>query len=133
MLSSPGEPSEVPINFLNAQVVSSGCPQARLGISLRSWEGQRGFMTNPLPLPPTVHPQLSATFTIPIWQWFLTRFGKKTAVYIGISVSGAKGVGPGLSWGLLVGVSGLTHLPVPTPSTSQQCHFSSWWPSWRVT
>ncbi|KAM6217991.1 sodium-dependent lysophosphatidylcholine symporter 1 isoform 2-T2 [Rhynchocyon petersi] len=28
---------------------------------------------------------LSATLTIPIWQWFLTRFGKKTAVYIGIS------------------------------------------------
>lgn len=28
---------------------------------------------------------LSATFTIPIWQWFLTRFGKKTAVYVGIS------------------------------------------------
>ncbi|XP_006904025.1 sodium-dependent lysophosphatidylcholine symporter 1 isoform X1 [Pteropus alecto] len=28
---------------------------------------------------------LSATFTIPLWQWFLTRFGKKTAVYIGIS------------------------------------------------
>ncbi|XP_058991069.1 sodium-dependent lysophosphatidylcholine symporter 1 isoform X4 [Mustela lutreola] len=28
---------------------------------------------------------LSATFTIPIWQWFLTRFGKKTAVNIGIS------------------------------------------------
>ncbi|XP_034874810.1 sodium-dependent lysophosphatidylcholine symporter 1 isoform X4 [Mirounga angustirostris] len=28
---------------------------------------------------------LSATFTIPVWQWFLTRFGKKTAVYIGIS------------------------------------------------
>ncbi|XP_036732425.1 sodium-dependent lysophosphatidylcholine symporter 1 isoform X2 [Manis pentadactyla] len=28
---------------------------------------------------------LSATFTIPIWQWFLTRFGKKTAVYFGIS------------------------------------------------
>ncbi|XP_048206938.1 sodium-dependent lysophosphatidylcholine symporter 1 isoform X1 [Perognathus longimembris pacificus] len=28
---------------------------------------------------------LSATFSIPIWQWFLTRFGKKTAVYIGIS------------------------------------------------
>lgn len=27
----------------------------------------------------------SATVTIPIWQWFLTRFGKKTAVYIGIS------------------------------------------------
>nr|KAF6506532.1 major facilitator superfamily domain containing 2A [Rousettus aegyptiacus] len=28
---------------------------------------------------------LSATFTIPVWQWFLTRFGKKMAVYIGIS------------------------------------------------
>ncbi|NP_001274738.1 sodium-dependent lysophosphatidylcholine symporter 1 isoform 4 [Homo sapiens] len=28
---------------------------------------------------------LSATLTIPIWQWFLTRFGKKTAVYVGIS------------------------------------------------
>ncbi|KAL8220566.1 UNVERIFIED_CONTAM: Sodium-dependent lysophosphatidylcholine symporter 1, partial [Gekko kuhli] len=28
---------------------------------------------------------LSATLTIPFWQWFLTRFGKKTAVYIGIS------------------------------------------------
>ncbi|XP_033277939.1 sodium-dependent lysophosphatidylcholine symporter 1 isoform X5 [Orcinus orca] len=27
----------------------------------------------------------SATVTIPIWQWFLTRFGKKMAVYIGIS------------------------------------------------
>ncbi|KFV98136.1 Major facilitator superfamily domain-containing protein 2A, partial [Eurypyga helias] len=29
--------------------------------------------------------QLSATLTIPLWQWFLTRFGKKTAVYVGIS------------------------------------------------
>ncbi|KAI1231169.1 hypothetical protein IHE44_0008103 [Lamprotornis superbus] len=29
--------------------------------------------------------QLSATLTIPFWQWFLTRFGKKTAVYVGIS------------------------------------------------
>ncbi|XP_030074519.1 sodium-dependent lysophosphatidylcholine symporter 1 [Microcaecilia unicolor] len=28
---------------------------------------------------------LSATLTIPCWQWFLTRFGKKTAVYVGIS------------------------------------------------
>ncbi|KAJ8398175.1 hypothetical protein AAFF_G00430190 [Aldrovandia affinis] len=27
---------------------------------------------------------LSATLTIPFWQWFLTRFGKKTAVYVGI-------------------------------------------------
>ncbi|XP_069478498.1 sodium-dependent lysophosphatidylcholine symporter 1 isoform X2 [Ambystoma mexicanum] len=28
---------------------------------------------------------LSATLTIPFWHWFLTRFGKKTAVYVGIS------------------------------------------------
>lgn len=28
---------------------------------------------------------ISATLTIPFWQWFLTRFGKKTAVYCGIS------------------------------------------------
>lgn len=28
---------------------------------------------------------LSGTLTIPCWQWFLTRFGKKTAVYIGNS------------------------------------------------
>ncbi|KFW91206.1 Major facilitator superfamily domain-containing protein 2A, partial [Phalacrocorax carbo] len=27
----------------------------------------------------------AATLTIPFWQWFLTRFGKKTAVYVGIS------------------------------------------------
>uniref|UniRef100_A0AAR2LGT8 Major facilitator superfamily (MFS) profile domain-containing protein n=1 Tax=Pygocentrus nattereri TaxID=42514 RepID=A0AAR2LGT8_PYGNA len=29
----------------------------------------------------------SATLTIPFWQWFLTRFGKKTAVYCGTTVS----------------------------------------------
>ncbi|KFQ36428.1 Major facilitator superfamily domain-containing protein 2A, partial [Merops nubicus] len=34
---------------------------------------------------PLLSPQLSATLTIPFWQWFLTRFGKKTAVYVGIS------------------------------------------------
>ncbi|XP_028995824.1 sodium-dependent lysophosphatidylcholine symporter 1-B-like [Betta splendens] len=28
---------------------------------------------------------LSGTLTIPFWQWFLSRFGKKTAVYVGIS------------------------------------------------
>ncbi|XP_036809498.1 sodium-dependent lysophosphatidylcholine symporter 1-B [Oncorhynchus mykiss] len=28
---------------------------------------------------------LAATLTIPFWQWFLTKFGKKTAVYIGTS------------------------------------------------
>ncbi|KAF7662983.1 hypothetical protein LDENG_00222230 [Lucifuga dentata] len=28
---------------------------------------------------------LSGTLTIPWWQWFLTRFGKKTAVYFGVS------------------------------------------------
>ncbi|KFO76851.1 Major facilitator superfamily domain-containing protein 2A, partial [Cuculus canorus] len=27
----------------------------------------------------------ASTLTIPLWQWFLTRFGKKTAVYVGIS------------------------------------------------
>lgn len=41
-----------------------------------------------------VLPQLSATFTIPIWQWFLTRFGKKMAVYVGISVSEVEGQDP---------------------------------------
>lgn len=30
--------------------------------------------------------QLSATLAIPFWQWFLTRFGKKTAVYVGTTV-----------------------------------------------
>ncbi|XP_056914263.1 sodium-dependent lysophosphatidylcholine symporter 1-B-like isoform X2 [Takifugu flavidus] len=28
---------------------------------------------------------LSGTLTIPLWQWFLTRFGKKKAVYFGIT------------------------------------------------
>lgn len=31
--------------------------------------------------------QLSGALTIPWWQWFLTRFGKKMAVYFGITVS----------------------------------------------
>lgn len=31
--------------------------------------------------------QLSGALTIPWWQWFLTRFGKKMAVYIGMTVS----------------------------------------------
>lgn len=88
---------------------------------------------SPASLTPFAHPQLSATITIPIWQWFLTRFGKKMAVYIGISVSRAKGKGPGLTWGLLLmGASQLTHLSTPA-TPSQQCHFSSWWPSWKVT
>ena len=30
--------------------------------------------------------QLAATLAIPFWQWFLTKFGKKTAVYFGTSV-----------------------------------------------
>ncbi|XP_058234058.1 sodium-dependent lysophosphatidylcholine symporter 1-B [Hemibagrus wyckioides] len=29
---------------------------------------------------------LSATLTIPFWQWFLTRFGKKTAVFVGTTI-----------------------------------------------
>uniref|UniRef100_H3AYJ6 MFSD2 lysolipid transporter A, lysophospholipid n=2 Tax=Latimeria chalumnae TaxID=7897 RepID=H3AYJ6_LATCH len=28
---------------------------------------------------------ITATLTIPLWQWFLMKFGKKTAVYVGIS------------------------------------------------
>lgn len=65
----------------------SGRPGSTFGV----WEGQEGFPSSkPLPSP-LLHLQLSATFTIPFWQWFLTRFGKKTAVYIGISVSGAEG------------------------------------------
>ncbi|KFM05525.1 Major facilitator superfamily domain-containing protein 2A, partial [Aptenodytes forsteri] len=46
----------------------------------RSWAwrmGERGRQQCSL--------ELSATLTIPLWQWFLTRFGKKTAVYVGIS------------------------------------------------
>lgn len=30
---------------------------------------------------------LSATLTIPFWQWFLTRFGKKTAVFVGTTIA----------------------------------------------
>ncbi|XP_053348403.1 sodium-dependent lysophosphatidylcholine symporter 1-B [Clarias gariepinus] len=29
----------------------------------------------------------SATLAIPFWQWFLTRFGKKTAVYVGTTIA----------------------------------------------
>lgn len=43
-------------------------------------------------------PQLSATLTIPFWQWFLTRFGKKKAVYVGISVSVSSSVGCPWGW-----------------------------------
>ncbi|KAK2506094.1 hypothetical protein MC885_012177 [Smutsia gigantea] len=61
---------------------------------------------------------LSATFTIPIWQWFLTRFGKKTAVYCGISVSGAGGE----AWaglGVAGGTShGLIFLCPPPPQSA---------------
>ena len=40
---------------------------------------------------PFHHQQLSATLAIPFWQWFLTRFGKKSAVYFGTSVRPAAG------------------------------------------
>lgn len=94
--------------------MAAGCSWSGLATPLESWEGQEGFQgSNPL-LHPFASPQFSATVTIPIWQWFLTRFGKKTAVYIGISVSGAERVGPGLAWGLLLGAPQLTHLPTPT-------------------
>lgn len=54
-------------------------------------EGKRKTNTTTL-----LFPQLSATLTIPFWQWFLTHFGKKTAVYIGITVSVPSSVG---TWG----------------------------------
>lgn len=50
--------------------------------------------------PSPLFPQLSATLTIPFWQWFLTRFGKKTAVYVGISVSGCTELRAGGSTGV---------------------------------
>lgn len=31
--------------------------------------------------------QVSAVVSIPLWQWFLQRFGKKTAAFCGITVS----------------------------------------------
>lgn len=31
--------------------------------------------------------QVSAVISIPLWQWFLQRFGKKTAAFCGITVS----------------------------------------------
>ena len=31
--------------------------------------------------------QVSAVVSIPLWQWFLERFGKKTAAFCGITVS----------------------------------------------
>lgn len=75
-LSSPRKLSDMPVNFLTADLGAS------LGASAAISHLPHLFC----------HSQLSATFTIPIWQWFLTRFGKKTAVYVGISVSGAQGV-----------------------------------------
>lgn len=36
--------------------------------------------------PSFVSSQLSAVISIPLWQWFLQRFGKKTAAFCGISV-----------------------------------------------
>uniref|UniRef100_A0A8K9X3Y7 MFSD2 lysolipid transporter A, lysophospholipid b n=1 Tax=Oncorhynchus mykiss TaxID=8022 RepID=A0A8K9X3Y7_ONCMY len=36
-------------------------------------------------LHPGTHTFLAAMLTIPFWQWFLTKFGKKNAVYIGTS------------------------------------------------
>lgn len=47
------------------------------------WNGAQAYLTN---LSPHLL-QLSGTLTIPCWQWFLIRFGKKMAVYFGITVS----------------------------------------------
>lgn len=32
-------------------------------------------------------PQVTASLSIPFWQWFLGRFGKKTAASLGLAVS----------------------------------------------
>lgn len=61
-------------------------------------------------------PQLSATLTIPFWQWFLTRFGKKTAVYVGISVSVPSGVGCTWGWSL---PHGMGRVPPEEPRAGQ--------------
>lgn len=61
-------------------------------------------------------PQLSATLTIPFWQWFLTRFGKKTAVYVGISVSVPSGVGCTWGWSL---PHGMGRVPPKEPRAGQ--------------
>lgn len=61
-------------------------------------------------------PQLSATLTIPFWQWFLTRFGKKTAVYVGISVSVPSGVGCTWGWSL---PHGMGRAPPKEPRAGQ--------------
>lgn len=37
--------------------------------------------------PASLLPQISAVVSIPFWQWFLERFGKKTAAFCGITVS----------------------------------------------
>lgn len=34
--------------------------------------------------------QVSAVISIPLWQWFLQRFGKKTATFCGVSVSAGR-------------------------------------------
>lgn len=78
-LLSAWEPSDMPVNFLAASGDLGRAGRFPAAITHLLYRFCRS--------------QLSATFTIPIWQWFLTRFGKKTAVYVGISVSGAQGGG----------------------------------------
>lgn len=116
-------------------LAASSRPVASPGASLGARGRKLSAIMYPAPLHLSCCPQLSATFTIPIWQWFLTRFGKKTAVYVGISVSGAQRVE--LSWGVCGGGrvadgSLLGDLSSCTLCSSLQFLFSSWWPSWRV-
>uniref|UniRef100_A0A8C5T2E8 Major facilitator superfamily domain containing 2B n=1 Tax=Malurus cyaneus samueli TaxID=2593467 RepID=A0A8C5T2E8_9PASS len=64
------------------------CPGAVPGWDLCLWGlsgWEKGFSRREEPKCDPSLPQLSATLTIPFWQWFLTQFGKKKAVYVGIS------------------------------------------------
>lgn len=63
--------------------------------------------------------QLSAVISIPLWQWFLQRFGKKTAAFCGITVSTLF-----LFW--LANTDGYTLMFVPSCGQSHECSVPVW-------
>lgn len=63
--------------------------------------------------------QLSAVISIPLWQWFLQRFGKKTAAFCGITVSTLF-----LFW--LADTDGYTLMFVPSCGQSHECSVPVW-------
>lgn len=69
----------------------------------------------PLPL----FTQLSAVISIPLWQWFLQRFGKKTAAFCGITVSTLF-----LFW--FANTDGYTLMFVPSCGQSHECSVPVW-------